>query len=355
MRINMTTAACFAAAMLGTSLTTAEAQGLSYDILTTGTGRGRGGETQTRTFMAAHGQFSNGTSRLDITESMSPAGGLMGAGTYMIMNTGKGTTTIVDPAKREYMELNPSEMAKSAAGLQQAVGGMVKTELSGVRVGVEDLGAGESIEGYPTIKYRVTDDYTMKMTIMGRTTQSVQHSTTDLWVSPKLDGIMNPMARPAASATTGPMADLTAEMVKAYAKVRPGVMLKSIRTSETVTDGKTNTSTMSTTLSNVKRATISPSVFEVPADYTKAASPMDALAPLGAAVDSLKKAAGSRRTRRPTRRDRAVRFPRLVQAADSAKAGVKEGVVEGAKEQAKDDAKAQTKKTLGRIFRRPMQ
>jgi Domain of unknown function (DUF4412) len=317
MKTNLTMrAACLSALALSFTLATAVgAQGLSYDILTTGSGTGRGGSSETRTFMAAHGQFSGGKSRLDITESLSP-GGMMGAGTYMIMNPAKGTTTIVDPAKHEYMELNPSEMAKSAAGLQQAVSGMVKQELSGVRVNVEELGAGETIEGYATIKYRLTDDYTMKTSIMGRTSETVEHSTTELWVAPKLDGIMNPMARPASSAASGPMAELTTELTKAYGKVRQGVMLKSIRTSESVTNGKSNTSTMTMTLSNLKRASISPSVFEVPSDYTKAASPFDAL---GAMSDSVKSATG------------------------------------GAKDEPKDDPKAQAKKALGRFLGRPME
>ena len=273
-------------ALCATFATGAGAQGLSYDLLTSGTGLGRGGAGETLTFMAAHGQFADGKSRLDITESLSP-GGPMGPGTYMIMNTTKGTMTMVDPAKRQYVEMNPGEMAKSAAGLQQAMGGMMKQELSGVRVNLEELGAGETIEGYATLKYRLSQDYTMKTSMMGRTTEMVQHSTTDLWVAPKLDGIMNPMARPAASAATGPMAALTAEVTKAYAKMRPGVMLKSITTSETTTSGRSNKSTMTMTLSNVKRTSISPSVFEVPSGYTKMASPMDAL---GAASDSLKRA-----------------------------------------------------------------
>jgi hypothetical protein len=309
---NMTMrAAGFTTLALSLTIATAlGAQGLSYDILTTGSGTGRGGSSETRTFMAAHGQFAGGKSRLDITESLS-RGGMMGAGTYMIMNPAKGTTTMVDPAKREYLELNPSELAKSTAGLQQMVNGMVKQELSGVHVNIEELGAGETTEGYATLKYRITEEHTMKTSIMGRTSEMVDHSTTELWVAPKLDGIMNPMARPAASAATGPMAELTAELTKAYAKVRPGVMLKSIRTSETVSNGKNNSSTMTMTLSNVKRASISSSVFEVPSDYAKAASPLDAL---GTVSDSL-----------------------------------------SAKGEGKDDAKVQAKKALGRFLGRPME
>ena len=253
------------------------AQGLSYDLRTTGTATDpRSGTLTTRVYMAGHGQFAAGVSRIDVTESMTP-GGMMGAGTYTISNAAKGTTTMVDPSKREYLELKPAELAKTAAELQQSLGGMSKTDITDVAVNVDDLGAGESVEGYSTVKYRITENYTMTMTVMGRSIRTTHHSTSELWVAPQLDGIMNPTARPASSNATGPMAELTAQLWKAYGKVRKGVMLKRIMTSESVTDGKTRTSTMTMTVTNVKRAAISRSVFEVPSGYTEAASPLDAL------------------------------------------------------------------------------
>ena len=273
------------------------AQGLTYDLRTTGTGVDpRTGAETTRTFMAGHGQFATGLSRIDVTESMS-RGGMMGAGTYTITNSVKGTTTIVDPAKRQYLELNPAEMAKTAAGLQELTGGMAKTEISNVSIGVEDLGAGEKIEGYPTFKYRITQSYTMAMTILGHTTRVVDHSTTEIWVAPELDGAMNPTARPSAAAATGPMAALTAELTKAYAKVRKGVLLKRVATSESATDGKTHTQTIAMTIANVKRGPVNPSAFDVPAGYTKVASFVDALGPMTGIGDSLRAHRAGRRPR----------------------------------------------------------
>ena len=264
----------------------AGAQGLSYDITTAGTGAGpHGGAPVSRTFMAGHGQFAAGVSRLDITQSMAP-GGMMGAGTYVITNAAKGTTTRVNPATRQYTVLDAAALAKTAAGMQQALGDMVKTEILDVKVGLEDLGAGETMEGYSTLKYRLTESYTMKMTVMGHVTQSTEHGTTELWVAPQLDPLMNPGARPSASAATGPMDELTAQIAKAYATVRKGVVLKSVRTSDMETNGKTRPTTMTMTITNVKRAAISPGVFEVPAGYTKVASLSDALSPMGGIGDS---------------------------------------------------------------------
>ena len=73
------------------------------------------------------------------------------------------------------------------------------------------------------------------------------------------------------------MAALTAELSKAYGKMRKGVMLKRVATTKSETRGKTHTSTMTMTITNVKRGSVSPKVFEVPAGYTKAASPLSTM------------------------------------------------------------------------------
>lgn len=271
-------------------------QGVTYDITTTGTGMDRrGGGTSAVTMVAGHGQLANGISRLDFTQSMSPPGGMMGVGTYMISNTVKGTTTTVDPSRHEYTVIDLADLARTSAALQQSMGGMMKTELTDVKVGIEELGAGEPLEGYQTIRYRMTQSYTMKISIMGHTSESATQSTSEFWIAPQLDEVMNPGARPGSAAVTGPMAALTAEIGKAYAKVRKGVVLKSVNTTQSVSGGKTRVTTMTMVISNVKRAPISASVFEVPAGYTKVASFSDALNPIGAVADSLKAA----RARRP--------------------------------------------------------
>ncbi|MEP6732985.1 MAG: DUF4412 domain-containing protein [bacterium] len=322
---------------------TLRAQGLSYDLRSTMTGVDpRSGSSVTRTTMAAHGQFVSGMSRLDVTESLSPKGGMMGSGTYMITKAAKGTTTIVDPAKREYMVLDAAELAKTSAGLQQATAGLSKTEVSDISVNMEELGPGESIEGYSTVKYRLTQGFTMTISVMGMKRGSTSHTTTEFWIAPQLDGAMNPTARPAAaSAPTGPMAELTTRLAQAYSNVRKGVVLKAISTVESSGSGKTHTTTMTMTLANVKRSAINPSVFEVPSDYTKAASPLDALGPVGAMSDSINAARA---------RSGGKGIPStLGEVADSAKAGAKQGVVEEAKDGAKDKAKH----AIGRMFGRP--
>jgi len=251
------------------------AQGLSYDMSTTGSGPDRSGNVTTRNFMVGHGQFAGGNSRIDVSESLAP-GGMMGAGTYMITSSSKGTVTSVDPAKHQYTVIDIAELGKTAADLQAAMGGIAKTEIADIKVAMEDLGPGEPLDGYATYKYRLTQAFTMNMTIMGHTISTPSLSTTDIWVAPQLDGIMDPSARPTFTTPTGPMAELTKQLMTAYGKMRKGLMLKRVTTSEGGTGDHKHTTTMTTTITNVKKSPISASVFEVPAGYAKVAL-MDAV------------------------------------------------------------------------------
>jgi hypothetical protein len=244
------------------------AQGLSYDMSTTGSGPDRSGNVTTRNFMVGHGQFAGGNSRIDVSESLAP-GGMMGAGTYMISSAAKGTVTSVDPAKHQYTVIDIAEWGKAATDLQSAMGGIAKTEIADVKVAVEDLGPGEPLDGYATYKYRLTQSFTMNITMMGRTISSPSQSTTDLWVAPQLDGIMDPSSRPTFGAPTGPMAELAKQMITAYGKMRKGLMLKRVTTVEGGTGDHKHTTTMTTTITNVKKSPISASVFEVPSGYAK--------------------------------------------------------------------------------------
>jgi hypothetical protein len=328
---------------------TAGAQSLSYDMKTTGQGMGRASSpSETRVFMAAHGQFSNGNARLDFTESPMP-GGMMGQGTYMIVKSESSVSTFVDPAKRQYYEIDRNDLAKTAAAAQQMTSGLVKTDVSGIAVTAEPLGPGEAIEGYATTKYRITDAYAMSISVMGRNSKTTEHSTTDLWIAPALDGVMNPMSRQAPPASGGSMDALTAELTKAYGKIGKGVVLRTARTSVSETDGKTRTSTMTTEISNIKRASISPAVFTVPSDYTKTAGLQGGLGALGAIGDSLKAA----RVRADKAGGPATSDASPGNLGDTVKSGMTQGASDGTKQATTDATKAGVTKAIGKLFGRP--
>ena len=250
----------------------AGAQGYSYDVTTSGTDP-RGGTVQIMS--SSHGRWEKGATRIDIIES--PArGGMMGKGTYMISVGATGITTFVDPVKQQYYELNAKELGAQSAALQGAMSGVAKIDVVDVHVDMEDLGAGEPIEGYATLKYRLTESYTMRMTVLGRNNDTKEHTVADIWVAPALTGDLNPGSRPAASAN-GMMRELTDATYKAYAKLKPGLMLRMVNTSASGEGANARNHVTTMTISNFKHETFSPSVFQVPSGFKKIDSPFDAM------------------------------------------------------------------------------
>jgi uncharacterized protein DUF4412 len=322
----------FASILLGASMSgalghAASAQGLTYEMKMTMQRTGSADAADSPPVMAGRGQYSGGNSRMDMDESMMPLG-IMGRGTYVIVRSGAHTELIVDPAKRQYFEINIDSMASFASNAQGALGGLVKMTTSDVTVDMQPLGPGETIQGYATKKYRLTSSATTTVSVLGRTRRSANTTTSDIWVAPQLTGLFNPA--PGAGGQMGGNSEGAQKYAAAYAKLGKGVPIKTVSQSREAGDKAspaTMTMTMTMELLNIKQGHIDPSVFEVPAGYTKIdVTPiMSALAGKGANGGL------------------------LGQMGDSAKEGAKEGAVQEVKSQAKDKAKG----VLRGIFGRP--
>ena len=243
------------------------AQGVSYDISSTVTGtNATTGKASTTEVMSAHAQFAGGDARADITRSSAIAG-FMSPGTYTITSASKNTSTMVNPAKRQYTLVKLGEVGAAANGAQSSMAGLAKEEMTDVKVTVRDLGPGEAIAGYSTHKYRLSESSIMKLTTLGHSIDTPSRSTTDIWVATALDASMDPGSHPGVGIPTGMTAELTRQLNAAYATIGKGLWIKRI-TTEADDDGRGGT-TMTTLITNVKRAAVSPSVFEVPAGYKK--------------------------------------------------------------------------------------
>lgn len=311
--------------MSGVAGHAASAQGLTYEMKMTLQRTGSTGSADATPVMAGRGQFSNGNSRMDMDASVMPLG-IMGKGTYVIVKSGSRTELIVDPAKRQYFEINTDSMTRFASNAQSAVGGLVKMNTSGATADVQPLGPGEIIQGYATMKYRLTYSATTTVSVLGRTRRSATTTTSDIWVAPKLAGLFNPA--PGAGSPMGGNSDAAQKYAAAYAKIGKGVPIKTV--SQTLEAGdQSSSATMTMELLNIKQGRIDPSVFEIPAGYTK----IDITPVMTALAGDGKGANGGL----------------LGQMGDSAKAGAKEGAVQEAKSQAKDKAKG----VLRGIFGRP--
>lgn len=292
--------------------------------------------------MRGRGTFAGKDGKLEILEAAAQNGAQSnmfgGKGSYFLVLDGGKKMMMVDPANKQYMEWDFASMMAGMSKMVNAVGGMVKMEMSDVKIDAQNLGAGETIQGYPTVHYRMVQNYSMSVKVFGHESKSRNESTTDYYFAPSLRGLANPfVSNSNAYSSSFDMfnnPDFKSQMSAAMAKIgSAGVPLKtvakSVRTDE---KGKQETSVTTTEMVNFRNGDIPASTFAIPAGYTLIQMPkLDANMAAGSGNSSGQKTAD-------------INADSLAKAAkDSAKAGMKDA--------AKDAAKDGAAKKLRGIFK----
>jgi Domain of unknown function (DUF4412) len=195
---------------------------------------------------------------------------VMPPGTYLVTQDGGKTLYLVNPEEKTYAEWNLDQMLQTMASVMQAMGPLLKFEISNVHV--EKLGdePGPELLGVATRHYRYHTTYDMKVKVMGMGRSSVVDRMQELWTTQALgDPGLGVWLRKEPPTTGDPDLDnlIATEMTKIQ-----GFPLKTVEVS-TTTDGKkgrkseTRVETEVTTLD--RNAGAPASGFEVPAGYRK--------------------------------------------------------------------------------------
>jgi hypothetical protein len=301
----------------------------------------QGGDKES-VMMRGQGTFAGSDGRIDILETASPQGSeVFGSkGSYFLVREGGKKMIIVDPAKKQYMEWDMASMLAGMGKLVNAMGGLMKFEMSDVKIESRNLGGGEKLEGYPTVHYQMIENYTMNVKIFGRSSKSRTETTTDYWFAPSLHGLANPfVANGRAMAESFDMfnnPDYKAQMAAAQARIQFSVPLKTVvRTVSTDDKGKQKVTVVTSEMVNFRNVDVPKSTFAIPDGYKLIEMPkIDANV---AAGDS----AGPKGE---------VAMPDVN--ADSIANAAKDSAKEAAKNAAKDAAKNAAGKKLRGIFKR---
>lgn len=267
------------------------ADGMTYEWVMKSTGKATGNkETVT---MRGRGTYAGDDAKIEILEAASSTGGSQafgGKGTYFIVKGGGKEMFLVNPAEKSYMTWDMKTMFAGVGKAMNAVGGLMKMEMSDIKIEAEDMGAGPTLHGHPTRHIRMVQNYTMSTRVFGRTSKNRSETTTDYYIAPTLR-IANPFV-----ANSDQMAmisqldmfnnpDYKRQMEAANAKMpKTGIPLRT-ETKIVSTDdkGKQETSSSVMEMVNFKAANIPASAFAIPADYTRlemnmAAQPVDSAA-----------------------------------------------------------------------------
>lgn len=312
------------------------ADGLTYDFISKSQST-RTGNKETVT-MSGRGMYAGDQARIEIVEA--GAGGTEifgGKGSYFIAKGGKGMF-LVDPGKKQYMAWDIAGMIAGMGKMVHAVGGMVKMQMSDIKVDVHDLGAGESVQGYPTHHVRMTQSYTITASVFGRSSKTTNETTTDFYFAPSLK-IANPFVSNSqqmgmiSQMDTFNNPDFKTQVMAAQAKMpKNGVPLRTVSTIvSTDSKGKQETTISTTEMVNIKPANIPSSAFAIPSDYKLVEMP------------GMNMAAGERGNGKD------ASGPALN--ADSVAAAAKAGAADAAKQEAKNAAKDAASKKIRGIFK----
>lgn len=282
--------------------------------------------------MKGRGMFAGDNARIEILDASGSGGGEMfgSRGSYFLLLEGGKKMLLVDPAQKSYMEWNMQNMLAGMSRMMGALGGLVRMEMSDVKVEAHSMGSGGTVNGYSTQHVRLVQNYTMNARVMGRSSTSRVETTTDYYFAPELKALVNPFVQNSSAFTA--MGDMfnnpeyKRQMEAAQAKLN-GVPVKTVSTSVTTNpDGKQETSIVTTEMTGFQNTDIAAANFAVPSGFQVVEMPrFDGAATAGAGAQGGAQGEGG----------------------TSMGEAVREGAAEGAKEGAKDAAKDAAKGVLG--------
>ena len=268
--------------------------GMTYEFVMKTTSKATGNKEVVS--MRGRGTYAGDDAKIEILEAGSSQGGTEtygGKGTYFIVKNGGEEMLLVNPAEKSYMKWDLAAMMAGMSSVVNAVGGMVKMEMSDVKIEAKEMGAGPTIQGHATRHYRMIQNYTVSAKMFGRTSKNRTESTTDFYVAPNLR-IANPFV--SSDQANAMMAqfdmfnnpDYKSQMAAANAKMpKKGAPLRwESKTVSTDEKGKQETSTSVMEMINFKAGNIPASAFQIPSDYKKVEMPTMTAGANGAPVDS---------------------------------------------------------------------
>jgi hypothetical protein len=185
----------------------------------------------------------------------------------MIVTDSGRTITYIDARKSQYLRVRPAEMIAQA---QQT--GAMKMDFTGTEARVDNLGAGPTILGHPTVHYRVATGMTMTISAMGQQQTVKISSTNDTYFATDIKGDLNPFA----SLSGGDMANMFGTTSKDFAdkmklvqqKLPKGTPLRALNSATIVSQGQTRVTNTAAEVTGIQWVDADARLFQVPSTYT---------------------------------------------------------------------------------------
>jgi hypothetical protein len=205
-------------------------------------------------------QVSGDRARGDITASKSP---FFGPGCYEITRDGGATILLVNPKEKTYFDA--TSMLRGAAGAMSAMGGMMKMEVSDVKVEKLLEEDGGEVAGQPTTHYRFKTNYTMAMKMAFVNNVSHIEIIEDMWSTTALSEAGMGLTQGRGMKLGDESFDKLIEAERSKIK---GFPLKVVSVTTSESKGKIDRRTMTREVADIKTGVAVPdSAFTMPPGY----------------------------------------------------------------------------------------
>ncbi|MGI8620031.1 MAG: hypothetical protein ACR2L6_13225 [Gemmatimonadaceae bacterium] len=267
---------CLGVAFAARPAAAQDVAGLTFDVLVST------GDSASGTHQTGRGWMAGKRTRLDLRGSGVPTlgvPGMTGEDVSIIIHDSSDTPVVALVMHDQKKFMYPGRMV---AQLQEMMASLVekpKMAFTVTNVVVDTLGAGETVSGFATKRYRVSADISIAMEMMGESMSQSMHVESEGDYAEELGDFADPLrdTRGFRSLTAGmPWMDSTAtgEMERLVRATPRGLALRQVDKVTGVTEGDMPIPTTTTTLSNIKREAFSSSVFAMPEGYTEMEMPM---------------------------------------------------------------------------------
>jgi len=313
--------------------------GYTYRMRISGQATDASGKVKDYVVMSGRAAVTSQKGRLDIDEAAKERGAMGEKGGYFLYD--QTSMMIVSPKEKQILKFTFDDMEKGMSALAASAPGM-RVAITDVAVNFEKLGAGESLLGMSTTRYRVTQDYKVAMKVAFMNRNSTEHVVQEYWMADQKSGFANPFARMGGmrSIGGGAFAELMTKTAEATAKMGNGIPVKTITTTTSTNDkGEKTTNVATMEVTELKAGNVDDALLVAPSDYqvTDIGAQTKAMAEQNRAAQAQAAQSGQ---------------PAAAAPADSG-SPVKEAAKKSAEQAAKDAATQGVKKGLGGLFRRP--
>lgn len=211
-------------------------------------------------------RMAGGNVRMDYTDGVNP---MMGKDGYMVIRGDDERIALVNAKEKQVMVMDAAALGTGFGAMMNNP--MLKLSFKDQSFSYQDLGAGETILGNRTRRFRTTQKYTIELRVVGMRRSSTEESVTDQWIASDLKGVderaMRRWAKSFGSGVKVTNAELAAQMEKFMKETKGGLALRSVVVSTRNDGKKTETDTTTMEIVDLKNASMDAAIFTWPESY----------------------------------------------------------------------------------------